>query len=104
LIKSGGVKDDKWRSFLKGMTPVSDQAATIRTEWKRGSAALVGFYERIEGLTVAGDISSTLRKKIAEIDALVAEQNADLGVLRDFRLFTGESVRDELVSGSGEEA
>jgi hypothetical protein len=62
--------------------------------------ALLTFHERLERAMFGGGISSTLRDKIAEIDSLIAEEQASLGVLRDLRLFDGDSVKAEPVSGS----
>src|ERR1700723_758636 len=55
LIQAGGVQDDKWRSFLRRMTPVGEQADAAQREWEKGSAALVGFYERLERVWLDGD-------------------------------------------------
>jgi excisionase family DNA binding protein len=69
LIRSGGVQDDRYRSFLKRMTPIADQATTAETEWKRGYGALLAFYERLERVTLDGGMSATLSIKIGEINS-----------------------------------
>jgi excisionase family DNA binding protein len=87
LVRAGGVHDDRYRSFIRKMTPIGDLADAAKKEWERGSAALVGFYERLERVMFDGGIPSTLRVKIAEIDSLIAEQQANLGVLRECCLY-----------------
>jgi hypothetical protein len=91
LVRVGGVHDDGYRSFLRAMTPIADQAATAQSEWQRGSEALLAFNERLERVMLDGGISSLLRVKIAEIDTLIVEQQAGLGAFRECRISSSGS-------------
>jgi hypothetical protein len=99
LLQSGGVQDDEYRSFLKRMTPIADQATTAQAEWKRGSEALLAFYKRLERVVLDGGVSATLRIKIGEIDKLIAEQQPSPGLLRERRISNGGSGSLGEISG-----